>query len=99
MTEQLTPVRTYVLVCAALLVLTVLTYAARFFNLGPMNTLAALAIAAAKATLIILFFMHARFSTGILRIVMVGGLLWLGILVLGTLDDYISRGWLGVPGK
>jgi hypothetical protein len=40
-----------------------------------------------------------RLAGGILRLVAVGGVLWLGILLVGTLDDYITRGWLPVPGK
>jgi cytochrome c oxidase subunit 4 len=99
MTEQITPKRTYILICAALLLLTLLTYAAAFVSLGPLNTLIALAIAAIKAVLIIMFFMHARYSTGITRVVIGAGLLWLGILIIGTMDDFITRGWLGIPGK
>ncbi len=97
--EQVTPKRTYLLVCGALLLLTFLTYEAAFLNLGPLQTPVALLIAAIKASLIILFFMHARYSTGITRIVIIAGLLWFGILLIGTMDDYITRGWLGVPGK
>ncbi len=97
--EQVTPVRTYILICGALLLLTLTTYLAAFVNLGPFNTLVALAIAAIKAILIALFFMHARYSTGITRIVIFAGLVWLGILIAGTMNDFITRGWLGVPGK
>lgn len=99
MTEHITPVKTYVLVCIALLVLAFLTYAASFLDLGLWHTPVALAIAVAKALLIITFFMHARYSTGITRVVIGAGLLWLGILIVGTMDDLITRGWLGIPGK
>lgn len=99
MTEHITPVRTYVLIWIILLILTVATTAIAFVDLGPWNTLVALAIAAAKAMLVALFFMHARFSRGITRVVIAGGLLWLGLLIMGTMDDLITRGWLGVPGK
>ncbi len=99
MTEQITPVRTYVLVGIVLLILAFATYAAAFVNLGPWHTVVALGIAVVKALLIALFFMQARFSTGITRVVMVGGLLWLGILIVGILDDAVTRGWLGIPGK
>ncbi len=97
--EHVTPVRTYILVCGALLVLTLATYIAAFVNLGPFNTLVALGIAAIKAILIALFFMHARYSTGITRIVIFAGLVWLVILISGTMNDFITRGWLGIPGK
>ncbi len=99
MTEKITPVRTYVLVGVVLLILAFVTYEAAFINLGPWHTVVALGIAAVKAVLIALFFMHARYSSGITRVVMVGGLLWLGILIVGTLDDVVTRGWLGFPGK
>lgn len=91
--------KTYVVVCGVLLLLTLATYLAAFVNLGLWNTVIALAIAAVKAILIILFFMHAIYSRGITRVVIGAGLLWFGILLLGTLDDFITRGWLGVPGK
>lgn len=99
MTEQVTPVKTYVLVCVALLVLAMITYLAALVNLGAWQTPVALGIAVVKAVLIILFFMHARYSTGIMRVVMGAGLLWLGILIMGIMDDLITRGWLGTPGK
>ncbi len=99
MTERVTFPVTYLLVCAALLVLTFATYEAAFLNLGVWQTVVALGIAAVKAILIVLYFMHARYSTGITRVVIAGGLLWLGILMVGTLDDVITRGWPGVPGK
>ena len=99
MTEKITPVRTYILICGALLVLTLLTYGAALVKMGPLQTPVALGIAACKAILILLFFMHARYSTGIMRVVIVGGLFWLGILIVGTMDDVITRGWLGIPGK
>ncbi len=99
MTEQVTPKRTYLTIGAILLALTALTYGAAFINLGPLHTVVALGIAIAKALLIILFFMHARFAKGITRVVMGAGLLWLGIFIVGTLHDYITRGALGIPGK
>jgi cytochrome c oxidase subunit 4 len=99
MTEKVTSPVTYLLVCAALLVLTFATYEAALLNLGPWHTIVALGIAAVKAILIALFFMHARYSTGITRVVIGGGLLWLGILIVGTLDDVLTRGWLGIPGR
>lgn len=97
--DHVTPKRTYVLVCGALLILTGLTYLAALVDLGVLQTPVALAIAAGKASLVILFFMHARYSNAITRVVIVAGLLWLGILMVGTLDDFVTRGWLGIPGK
>lgn len=99
MTEKVTAPVTYLVVGAALLVLTFATYEAAMLNLGPWHTLVALGIAAIKAILIVLFFMHARYSTGITRVVIGGGVLWLGILIAGTLDDVLTRGWPGIPGR
>jgi len=53
----------------------------------------ALGIASGKALLIALYFMHVRWEKGILRLAAAGGLLWLALLLLGTLDDYATRGW------
>ncbi len=99
MTEPITPKITYIIIGVILLGLTLATYLAAFINLGPWNTVIALGIAAVKAILIILFFMQARFSHGMTRVAIGAGLLWLGILLVGTMDDIISRGWLGIPGK
>lgn len=98
MSNEFTSARTLLLVGAGLLGLTALTIAASFINLGPFHTLVALAIAAAKAALILLYFMHLRYSSGLTRIVMLAGMLWLGILLAGTLHDALTRGWLNIPG-
>lgn len=99
MSEPVTPTRTYLIVFATLLLLTGLTIGLAYLNVGGWNTILALGIAAAKACLIALFFMHVRSSSGLTRLVMLGGLLWLGILMVGTMDDVLTRGWLPVPGK
>ena len=99
MSEHIIPARTYVLVCAALLTLTLLTYAVAQIDLGPWNTVVALGIALIKASLVILFFMHVRYSSPLTVVFILGGLLWLGILMAGTLNDFVTRSWLGVPGK
>jgi cytochrome c oxidase subunit 4 len=46
-----------------------------------------------------LFFMHVRHSTKLTKLVVLGGLLWLVILLMLTLSDFTTRGWLGVPGR
>jgi cytochrome c oxidase subunit 4 len=93
------PVRVYVLVFLALVVGTAATVAAAFQDLGVLNNVVALAIAVAKATLVILFFMHVAHSTRLTKLVVVGGFFWLLLLFLFTLSDYLNRDWLGVPGK
>ena len=98
MAEPITPTRTYVLVALALLALTLGTIGASYLDLGRWHTAVALAFAAVKATLVVLFFMHVRFSSSLARIVIVVALVWFGILVFGTMDDYVTRTWLGIPG-
>jgi cytochrome c oxidase subunit 4 len=99
MTQHVDSVKTYVLVFLALIVATVATTAVAFVDLGPFSVVAALAIAVCKMLLVALFFMHIRHSTKLTKLVVVAALLWLGILLLFTLADVFSRGWLGVPGR
>jgi len=98
MSEPIISARTLFLVGGGLLVLTATTIGASFLNLGPLHTPVALGIAALKAILILLYFMHLRYSSGITRIVLLVGLLWLGLLLFGTLQDVLTRSWLNVPG-
>jgi len=97
MTEHVDSVKTYALVFAALIFLTVATTAVAFVDLGPFSVVMALAIAVCKMLLVALFFMHVRHSTRLTRLVVLGGLLWLAILLLLTMGDMMSRGWVGVP--
>jgi cytochrome c oxidase subunit 4 len=99
MPDRLVPVRTYVAVCAALLLLTGLTVGLARVDLRGLNSVVALGIAALKAGLIAAFFMHLRWSPPTTRIVVLGALLWLAIMIVGTLDDIVTRGWLPAPGK
>ena len=92
-------VRTYLLATAALLALTVLTIGVAFLPPGSWHAPVALGIAAVKALLIATIFMHLRYSTASTRLAAVAGLFWLAILLAGTLDDVMTRGWLPVPGK
>jgi cytochrome c oxidase subunit 4 len=98
-TPHVMPVRKYVLVWATLMVLTGITVVVAFQNLGPLNNVVALTIAVIKATLVILFFMHARYSTRLTKMTIISAFVWLLILITFTLTDFGSRGWLGVPGK
>ena len=99
MSEHVDSVKTYVLVFLGLIFLTVATTAVAFVNLGPFSVVAALGIACCKALLVALFYMHVRHSTKLTRLVLLGGLMWLAILLLLTLGDVMSRGWVGVPGR
>jgi cytochrome c oxidase subunit 4 len=98
MSAHIVPVKTYVGVFIALLVLTALTTAVAFVDLGPLNTVAALTIAVIKMLLVILFFMHVKYSSGLTKIVIVAGFFFLAILVSLTLADELTRGWTPNPG-
>lgn len=94
MSAHVVPVKTYLGVFFALLCLTALTTGAAFVDLGAeLNTIVALAIAVAKALLVILFFMHVKYSSGLTKIVIVAGFFFLAILVSLTLADELTRGW------
>jgi cytochrome c oxidase subunit 4 len=92
-------VGTYVKVLLALLVATGVTTAVARVDLGPFSVVVALGIACVKMVLVALFFMHIRHSSKLTKLVVVGGLLWLAILLLLTMTDFATRGILGVPGK
>ncbi|HVR70727.1 MAG TPA: cytochrome C oxidase subunit IV family protein [Vicinamibacteria bacterium] len=85
------PVPTYVGVFLALLVLTALTVAAARVDLGPFNTPVALAIAVAKALLVILFFMHVKYGPRLNALAIAAAVFWLFHLVVGTAADYYAR--------
>jgi cytochrome c oxidase subunit 4 len=92
-------VGTYVKVLLALLVATGVTTAVARVDLGGFSVVVALGIASVKMVLVALFFMHIRHSTKLTKLVVLGGLLWLAILLLLTMTDFATRGILGIPGK
>ena len=94
--EHVVPRKVYFAVFAALMVLTAVTTAIAFVDLGPWNTVVALGIAFLKATLVALFFMHVKYSPRLTQITLAGGIFWLAILIVLTLSDFVSRGWLPV---
>jgi cytochrome c oxidase subunit IV len=95
-TDHIVSPTSYVLVFLSLLALTATTTAVAFINLGPWNTVAALTIAFVKAKLVVLIFMHIRWSPRLTQIVIAGGLFWLAILLALTFSDFATRGWLPV---
>jgi cytochrome c oxidase subunit 4 len=99
MQEHIDSIKSYALVFFGLIVLTVVTTLVAFVDLGPFSVVVALAIATCKMLLVALFFMHLRHSTKLTRLVVIGGLLWLGILLFLTMSDFFTRGALGVPGR
>ena len=105
-TGHIVPVTTYIAVFIALLFLTALTTKVAYIDLGTTaigkhhidwNTVAALAIATTKMLLVVLFFMHVKYSPTLTRLVVVAGFFWLAIMVALTLSDELARGWSGSP--
>jgi cytochrome c oxidase subunit IV len=93
MTHHIVPKRVYYVIFGILLLCTYLTVQIAFLDLGPLNTIAALGIAVFKATLVVLFFMHVRYSTKLTWAVVIGSVFWLGILLALTMADYLTRVW------
>jgi cytochrome c oxidase subunit 4 len=85
--------RSYFAIYAILMVCTYLTWQVAYFDLGPLNTIAALAIAVFKAVLVVLFFMHVKQGTRLTWVVIVAALFWLAIMLAVTMSDYLTRGW------
>ena len=103
---HIVPVTTYIAVFVALLFLTALTTKVAYIDLGTTgigkhhidwNTVAALAIAVTKMLLVVLFFMHVKYSPTLTKLVVVAGFFWLAIMVALTLSDELARGWSGSP--
>jgi cytochrome c oxidase subunit 4 len=87
------PVRTYLVIFAILMVLLFLTVAVAFINLGPFNIVVAMTIAIVKATLVVLYFMHVKYSSRLTQVYVVAAFLWLGIMFVFTFADYSTREW------
>ena len=94
MSHSVVPVKNYVLVFVALIALTATTVGVSKLELGAFNFVAAMTIAVIKGSLVVWFFMHVRQSTSLTRLFIGAGFLWLSILIVFTLSDYLSRGWL-----
>jgi cytochrome c oxidase subunit 4 len=85
--------RVYLAVFAALCVLTGVTVLVTGFDFGPLNLIVALGVAVTKASLVVLYFMHARYSPRLTGVVIAASIAFLAILVFLTLTDYLSRPW------
>src|SRR5687767_14247196 len=94
MSGHIAPPRMYYGVFLALMVGTALTVAVAFFDLGYFNNVVMLTIACAKALLVVLFFMHVRWSSRLTWVVAASGFVWLMIMFSLTMADYLSRGWV-----
>jgi cytochrome c oxidase subunit 4 len=85
--------KVYVAVFAALCALTGLTVLVTGFDFGPLNLLVALGVAVTKASLVVLYFMHARYSPRLTGVVIASSIAFFVILVFLILTDYLSRSW------
>jgi cytochrome c oxidase subunit IV len=95
MSEHIVPVRIYFVIFSVLLVGTALTVAAAFVDFPwRLNTIVALTIATVKATFVVLYFMHVRYSARLVWVIIIAALFWMGILFAFTLSDYFTRSWL-----
>jgi len=91
---HVSPLSTYITIFSALMVLSAITVGAAFVNLGSLNPIVAMLIAGIKATLVILYFMHVKFSSRLVKITVVLSLFFVAILFAETLMDYATKGWM-----
>jgi cytochrome c oxidase subunit IV len=89
--EHIVSPKVYIGIFLSLMVLTAATVAAAYVNLGAFNIVIALAIASLKATLVVLYFMHARYSPNRTHMVIIAAVFWLAIMLALTLSDYFTR--------
>jgi cytochrome c oxidase subunit 4 len=92
--HHVAPISLYLTIFGALMVGTVLTVVVAKFDLGPLNNIVMLAVAGAKALLVVLYFMHVRWGTRLTWVVAASGFFWLLIMFGLTMADYVSRGWI-----
>ena len=95
MSEHIVPIRIYVTIFLALLVGTALTVWAGLQSFPePFNVVIAMTIAVIKATLVVLYFMHVRYSSRLIWLILASALFWMGILFALTFSDYLTRDWM-----
>jgi cytochrome c oxidase subunit IV len=96
MSEHVSPKSVYYSIFGALMVLTAITVFAAYVNLGNFNAPVALGIATFKATLVVLFFMHVKYSSQLTKLVVSTALFFLVILIAEGMMDYSTRGIQGL---
>ena len=97
MSGHVSPLKVYLGIFLALMVLTAVTIAVAYVDLGQFNKLVALGIASFKATLVVLYFMHVKYASRLTKLVVVSGFFFLAILLGLTMSDYSSRTWVNPP--
>ncbi|HWE85742.1 MAG TPA: cytochrome C oxidase subunit IV family protein [Terracidiphilus sp.] len=91
--NHIVPPRIYIMVGTALLILTGATAAVSYVDLGVFNAVAALFIACTKASIVVLFFMHVKYSSKLTKLTLFSGLFLFSVLIALTLSDYGTRAW------
>jgi cytochrome c oxidase subunit IV len=99
MSAHVAPVRLYLVIFGALMVLTALTVGVTYVDLGAANLFVAMGIAIVKAVLVVLYFMHVRWSDRLTVVTVLTALVFLAVLFAFTWADYLTRGVLGVAGR
>jgi cytochrome c oxidase subunit 4 len=95
MSEHIVSPKIYVAVFISLSIFTIATYSIAKIDLGPFNALVAIVIAMIKSLLVILFFMHVKYSPKMTKVTLISGFFFLLILLSLSMTDYISRPWTG----
>jgi cytochrome c oxidase subunit 4 len=95
MSEHIVPVKVYLMIFLVLLVGTALTVIAAYIDFPyGLNAIVAMTIAVAKATFVVLYFMHVRYSSRLIWVILASAFFWMALLFAFTLADYFTRGWI-----
>lgn len=97
MSEHVVSKKLYYVIFGSLMILTILTVVVARIDLGHgLNDVVALTIAVIKALLVVLYFMHVRYSSRLTWVFVGAGFFWLAILIVLTLSDYMTRNWISL---
>ena len=97
MSEHIVYPRVYVAIFLVLMAGTALTAWVAYFDFpGPLNAVVALTIAVVKATFVVLYFMHVRYSARLVWLIIASGLFWMAIMFALTISDYSTRSWMTI---
>jgi cytochrome c oxidase subunit 4 len=95
MSEHIVPRKVYFVVFGILMVGTALTVLAAQVDFGRMNDVVAMTIAVAKMSFVLLYFMHVRYSSRLIWVIVAASFFWLAVMISLALSDYTSRTWFG----
>ena len=95
--SHISPKSTYYAIFGALMALTALTVYVAYLHLGWLNFPVAITIALTKASLVVLFFMHVKYSSKLTKLLVASTFFFLASLFGLTMTDYLSRGWHTSP--